>query len=120
MDSLLLPERKKKVISFRVIGIATDEQHVRESSQEQVPAHGALPTGADGAGHLHEPLLVHLRNQTISRTAQESTDLSREGIGSTMPSNRVYWTGLNYKPAREGKICRFDSMMSERRVEEKD
>uniref|UniRef100_A0A0A8ZSL0 Transcription factor btf3, putative n=1 Tax=Arundo donax TaxID=35708 RepID=A0A0A8ZSL0_ARUDO len=35
-----------------------------------LPAHGAFSAGADGAGHLHEPLLVHLRNQPNSRAPQ--------------------------------------------------
>jgi hypothetical protein len=47
-------------------------------SRQCLPAHGALAAGADGAGHLHEPLLVHLRNQ---RTRQ--TDLNRADDGAT-------------------------------------
>jgi hypothetical protein len=47
-------------------------------SRQCLPAHGALAAGADGAGHLHEPLLVHLHNQ---RTRQ--TDLNRANDGAT-------------------------------------
>lgn len=48
-------------------GFATTYEHKTcesRAGQQHIPAHGALAAGADGAGHLHEPLLVHLRNRT--------------------------------------------------------
>ena len=64
----------------KVGGVALDGPAVEA---EDLPAHSALAADADGAGHLHEPLLVHLRNQAPKKQPVRSPSLrwaARSGL----------------------------------------
>ena len=92
---------KAQVFLVKMHSPPMNKQHMRQdlwASQETVPADGALPAGADGAGHLHEPLLVHLRTQPMSPTPQEARIYRESESVLLRPVIGVDWTDPNSKP----------------------